>query len=384
MDYQTVIFWLILFSCLTLLAVTIPRARSLGFGWIVVAVVIMFIAIAGSICKQASLVYLAGILWLILVLLTALLSRVYTRLFLQQRYLGARRLARVIAWLHPADGWREQPRIVEALFLAQKGELPAAIAILDRYRNTKSSPGMTAVAHFYRLTDDWEGFLRWQIENPELTRRQPQFLPIWLRAKGETGAVKEMIDLYATHKEQIRKLVPPSSRGMARIPLFAFCGRRNELERLFAGPLAVLPGTTRDFWLATADLAAGRTESARQQFEHLLSTDDASLRQAVQRRLARRQPANETLDADSAKLIEEAANDDVHEQKFGGGQTLFSRRALITQILIVLNLVMFMVELHLGGGENPETLYRLGALCPISVWSGEWWRLIASLFLHAG
>jgi rhomboid protease GluP len=38
----------------------------------------------------------------------------------------------------------------------------------------------------------------------------------------------------------------------------------------------------------------------------------------------------------------------------------------------------------LGGGTNMDTLYRLGALFPPAVRAGQWWRLIASLFLHFG
>ena len=55
-----------------------------------------------------------------------------------------------------------------------------------------------------------------------------------------------------------------------------------------------------------------------------------------------------------------------------------------TQTLIGLNVLMFLVEVGLGGGTNLEVLYRLGALFSPAVRGGEWWRLTTSLFLHFG
>ena len=45
---------------------------------------------------------------------------------------------------------------------------------------------------------------------------------------------------------------------------------------------------------------------------------------------------------------------------------------------------MFAAEVLLGGAENPDTLYRLGALFRPAVLAGDWWRLPAALFLHLG
>jgi rhomboid protease GluP len=58
--------------------------------------------------------------------------------------------------------------------------------------------------------------------------------------------------------------------------------------------------------------------------------------------------------------------------------------AYTTYILIGLNLLIYGLEIKLGGSENFSVLERLGALIPEKVLAGEWWRLIGANFLHYG
>lgn len=64
-----------------------------------------------------------------------------------------------------------------------------------------------------------------------------------------------------------------------------------------------------------------------------------------------------------------------------------SKRIYTTYILIALNLLLFGIAVNRGGIEgsrNLDTLDYLGALIPIKVWAGEWWRVISANFLHYG
>jgi rhomboid protease GluP len=63
-------------------------------------------------------------------------------------------------------------------------------------------------------------------------------------------------------------------------------------------------------------------------------------------------------------------------------QTL--RRAPVTAILLLLIGIVFVLELLSGGSTNPYTLLRLGANSGQLIAQGEYWRLVASMFLHIG
>ena len=58
--------------------------------------------------------------------------------------------------------------------------------------------------------------------------------------------------------------------------------------------------------------------------------------------------------------------------------------AYTTYILIGLNLIVYGLEIKLGGSQSSSSLERLGALIPEKVLAGEWWRLIGANFLHYG
>ena len=60
------------------------------------------------------------------------------------------------------------------------------------------------------------------------------------------------------------------------------------------------------------------------------------------------------------------------------------RIAYTTYILISLNLLIYALEIKLGGSQSSLALERLGALIPEKVLAGEWWRLIGANFLHYG
>jgi rhomboid protease GluP len=60
------------------------------------------------------------------------------------------------------------------------------------------------------------------------------------------------------------------------------------------------------------------------------------------------------------------------------------RQTPATLLLLVVIGVVFLLETLRGGSTNPEVLIAMGANHPELIARGEWWRLVASMFLHIG
>jgi membrane associated rhomboid family serine protease len=60
------------------------------------------------------------------------------------------------------------------------------------------------------------------------------------------------------------------------------------------------------------------------------------------------------------------------------------RAAPVSSALAAANVATFALALALGAGHDDRVLLRMGALERSRVWAGEWWRLLAAAFLHAG
>jgi rhomboid protease GluP len=54
------------------------------------------------------------------------------------------------------------------------------------------------------------------------------------------------------------------------------------------------------------------------------------------------------------------------------------------QVLLGINVAVFLIEIALGGATDLGVLVRMGAMVPALVADGEYWRLAASMFLHVG
>jgi rhomboid protease GluP len=384
MDDTDIFFWIVLIPTLSTFVTALIRHRSSAQGWIAVSGTILGVLFFAWLRRDNTLVYVALGLWVLLVIVPGTLARTYNARLLQQRYRSAYNFARVISIFHPFDGWREQPKIVRALDLAFQDDVAGAVEILKRFQHVVSPAAHTAMINLYRITNRWEEFLAWAAQLPSGVSTNWSFIPVLLRARAEVGDVRGMIELYDRNKNAIAKMAPSANRDFCRLVLFAFTGRRDLVQRLMAGSLQLLPNTAKQFWLATADLTAGNSEAGIAALNAQLQSADPATRRAIERRLSKALPSSAVLDRAHWQIVEDAAREHGHEEIFHAAPPLLSRASRATQLIIAANLVMFALEVYLGGATNGDVLMRLGALYPPAVHAGEWWRLLAAMFLHFG
>lgn len=364
------------------------RRGGLNRGWRLAAYAVLCITGVSWILKPDIAGFVGGSAWVALIIVPSLGLQKAAELVAQQRYPLASRLTRLLCFLHPAGGLREQSDLLHALELAQRADFPTALGLLGKLQNNQTNVGRQAVAQSFRIRSDWHGLLRWfRSEFPRgIMRSDPALQPLYLRALGETGARDELLAEFAADAKAVGSA--PQHLWLYEISLMlvlAFGGRPDGLSKLFEAKLRKLSRNTKEFWLGQAQLVAGQTAAGRARLEKLRdSTDDALIRAESAHRLenvdeiarAPLSPANEAL----LRRIEEMNH--ASTRAFATQSVRFTPCVLI---LIALNLVMFAAESQLGGSTNPLTLHRLGALEFFSVrFEGEYWRLLTSLFLHFG
>ena len=106
---------------------------------------------------------------------------------------------------------------------------------------------------------------------------------------------------------------------------------------------------------------------------------------AISDRLSHSLPeASAVLTSESRQIINTIKKDLQQEINYGGAVSLTPKKANLTYSLMIINILVFIVEIMQGGSENLEVLYRLGAAVPEAIFSGEPWRVVTANFLHFG
>ncbi|HEY9849791.1 MAG TPA: rhomboid family intramembrane serine protease [Leptolyngbyaceae cyanobacterium] len=387
MDLNYFLLWVIIFWCILMVIWLIRLPFSQIRGWVIVtglivAVTIWTIFVNGSI---AGLV--GGALWGIFILVPLMGMRKATQLISHGRYGEARKLMKSLRWLHPADGWLQQPEILRALEMGQRGEITEAFQILNRYQTNNTPVGRNATLLLYRMSSRWEELLLWvHAYVPEKALfKDTTLVSYYLRSLGETGDLNGLLYEFQRFEPFLEKIGDMATLNTIRMFVLAFGGQVEELRKLMYGPLGMFPESSRRFWLATAEMAAGNQMLGREQLLALSDGNDVTFTNAIEQRLSEPPVISaEVLTRSTKKILERVAVDLKQEGQYGNAVTLSGKKPRATLILIGINILVFLLEIRLGGSENIETLKRLGALVPAIFWNGEWWRILNATFLHFG
>lgn len=143
--------------------------RTYARGWIFVSGFVLVVTVVSSYLAPAIGGLIGGCLWGILIMVPSIGFMKVNQLVAKQRFGQASKLATFLSWLHPADGWREQPKLLRALEMGQRGAIAEAITILNRYKTAKTPIGRNITATLYQMDSRWEELLVWIQENlPEV------------------------------------------------------------------------------------------------------------------------------------------------------------------------------------------------------------------------
>ncbi|MDY6785172.1 MAG: rhomboid family intramembrane serine protease [Cyanobacteriota bacterium] len=379
---------ILLVVCLSCLSIFLRSALSpYHRGWTIVSGGILAIAFFSISVSPQLATAISASLWLTFVVLPLMGFARVNKLAYQQRYRSARRLAERLRWLHPADGWLEQPQILRALELGQLGEVKEAIALLQQFSTEPTPFGRNAAALQYVLEAQWSELRLWVEQHvPQKTlSTETNLLRHYLRSLGETGDLNALL----SEGERYWSILERGSNAIAfnwtRMLIFAFCGKRELVVLLFKKSLPFYRANVREFWELTALIAGGLQRGTREQLLALSTPSNTAFDNAIAWRLSHPQALRDrVLTPASRQILSRLERDYQQEHSYARALTLNLTKAYMTYGLIALNLLFFAAEVYLGGSENFDTLYQLGALIPDEIAQGQFWRLINANFLHFG
>jgi rhomboid protease GluP len=383
-DLNHILLFIACLSPLVMLAQTFRRG-GLYRPWRLASFAVLFVTGVAWLINRDTAGFVGGGAWLALLLVPSVGLRKVSELASHQRYAAARQLSRPLRLVHPSASLRLQEELFRGLELAQSGDFSAALSILAPLRNNQTNVGRQAIAQSFRLRGEWSQLVGWiRSEVPTAIRRNDfALMPIYLRALGECGMRDELVLEFGSMLAATSPSHQPAWSYHANMrTVLAFCGRLRTLADHV--PSQGLPHDLWEFWLGTDELAAGEIPPGRLRLEKLQSTTtDQLLRSEIAQRLDSDELiANTRLSGPGVALLDRIGQSErPPSSAFGSGTHI----TVAVAIFIVLNLVMFLAEMRLGGSTNPRTLQRLGAMEPWAIrYGGQYWRMLTSLFLHYG
>ncbi len=393
MDFTSIVLVQIaIFYCL---ATLLPTSRSNSS--LKVAAIVVLIILSMSFYVLPNLMAKIGIgAWILLLILPMSLMSRLESLVNSSQYLAASQLAKRLRWLVPTDGMWHYHHLLTGISLAQSGQIKAASEIFDRYQSSDQTEiGRSATALLYRSTDRWHEYITW-IQNllapaklnlndlGSALGNRGTILINYLRAFAETGDLHHCI-VAVDQLDRYRQL-NTQQLHLLKMYILAYCGRVEAVTQSCQSLLSMYPAEVHQFWIGSAELAAGKIEIATRQLAKLRSTSiDSCIQQDIDWRLSQPLPdLNKLHPTDWETVAQIEAN--IQADARYGSQTPSDARTPVTNFLIAINVLVFCAELgwQYKSGDRDFSLIPFGGLAAPLVLAGEWWRIVTANFLHLG
>jgi rhomboid protease GluP len=385
MDFTSIVLIQIaIFSCL---ATLVPTSRTNSSLKIAAIAVLTILAISWYVVPHQMAQFGLGA-WIFLLLLPMSLLRQLESLVVSSQYLAASQFAKRLRWLLPTDGMWNYHHLLEGIALAQTGQFEAARAIFDRYQSDdRTQLGRSATALLYRSTDRWQEYITWVEERLMPARsNQPRgtILVDYLRAYAEIGDLHRCIA--EVDKIEGNQQMNTQHLHLLKMYILAYSGRVEAVYQSFQSLLSMYPANFQQFWLGTAELAAGKTDLAQRQLAKLrYLNEDSCLQQDIDWRLSQPLPDLNRLTPADWELVAQTETTVRQEAQYGS-QIPNNAHTPVTSLLITINILIFCAELgwQYKTGDRDLSFIPWGGLYAPLVVSGEWWRIITANFLHMG
>ena len=316
--------------------------NSVGSSIVGVCVLPLAVCVAAYVLIPTAKGAISMTAWAFFVFLPGFLGFLHTRYARAGRFRTAESVARFIRLVHPFPHMKGV-HFSAAMRLASEGNLDNALALLERLTtDPKLMPETQKTARLtaFSLTGDWKGALTEAEEIPSSATS----LPYHLRALGELGRVSEMLSLARNFQLAKGQKLPV----LAKLFVFAFCGRVSAVEKILAGPLSALASDSKRFWLATAKLVAAEdTACAREDLMRLAETSaDAIRRRWADLRLS--SPSALLVWTGSPEEIELLDRWEAHPSKARSGFVAMA----VTSVVVFLAVIQILV----AGNENSKNI----------------------------
>lgn len=368
MDAGYVLAWIVGVSSGLSIVLAVFRPGYRQTGWLAVhSAVLIVLAAVSAVASLNTGGQVAAAVWVPTVLVPSLLARRLPIWIRDRRFALARRGARLIRLLHPADGWEFQLEAVDAMAAMDTGDLNTAQLIISRIPEGRPLRRSLTAAHL-RATGDFLKANEWLSSLPTAARSEASVVILEARTAGELGDMRRLAAA-VFHAQNL--LVAPADAASAGLMLSAFSGDVTLTEDVLEQAFGDLPTDAREFWRATAEQRAGIDATPR--LRALRDSEHPMTQAAARRRLDHPLvPVLEPLDLEPLRA-------DLRSGRFRPPPRI---RPTVTYGICALLLAVFVFELP-GGSEDPQNLFDLGALV-VPMLPGEEWRVLSAGLLHFG